>query len=86
MGRGGPGAGAVRVTPAGSACYRKKSFFSDLHFQSKRIPEKLQIIHLKHQTYSENSQDSRKIPKETHWDTNNPNKVFGAHENDFRAF
>jgi hypothetical protein len=23
---------------------------------------------------------------ETHWDMNNPNKVFGAHENDFRAF
>jgi hypothetical protein len=23
---------------------------------------------------------------ETDWDTNNPNKVFGAHEKDFRAF
>jgi CRISPR/Cas system CSM-associated protein Csm5 (group 7 of RAMP superfamily) len=22
---------------------------------------------------------------ETNWDTNNPNKVFGAHEKDFRA-
>jgi hypothetical protein len=33
-----------------------------------------------------------KIPKipgkfaEAHWDTNNPNKVFGAQEKDFRAF
>jgi hypothetical protein len=33
-----------------------------------------------------------KIPKiigkfpETDWDMNNPNKVFGAHEKDFRAF
>jgi hypothetical protein len=33
-----------------------------------------------------------KIPKiagkfpEIHWDTNNPNKIFGAHEQDFRAF
>jgi hypothetical protein len=23
---------------------------------------------------------------ETDWDTNNPNKVFGGHEKDFRAF
>jgi hypothetical protein len=23
---------------------------------------------------------------ETNWDMNNPNKVFGAHEKDFRAF
>jgi hypothetical protein len=30
-----------------------------------------------------------KIPRnfpETYWDTNNPNKIFGAHEKDFRAF
>jgi hypothetical protein len=30
-----------------------------------------------------------KIPAkfpELDWDTNNPNKVFGAHEKDFRAF
>jgi hypothetical protein len=26
-----------------------------------------------------------KIPK-THWDMNNQNKAFGAHENDFRVF
>jgi hypothetical protein len=26
-----------------------------------------------------------KFPK-THWDMNNPNKVFGAHEKDFGAF
>jgi hypothetical protein len=27
----------------------------------------------------------RKFP-ETLWDMNNPNKVFGAHEKDFKAF
>jgi hypothetical protein len=43
------------------------------------------VIVLKHN-------NTRKIPKiseknsQTHWDTNNPNKVFGAHEKDFRAF
>jgi hypothetical protein len=36
--------------------------------------------------------NTQKIPKilgkfaETHWDMNNQNKVFGAHEKDFRAF
>jgi hypothetical protein len=36
--------------------------------------------------------NTQKIPKnlgkfsEIHWDMNNPNKVFGAHEKDFRAF
>jgi hypothetical protein len=39
--------------------------------------------------YHENTQ---KIPKilgkfpETYWDMKNPNKVFGAHEKDFRVF
>jgi hypothetical protein len=28
---------------------------------------------------------SRKFP-EAHWDMNNPNNVFGAHEKDFKAF
>jgi hypothetical protein len=30
-----------------------------------------------------------KIPRnfpEAHWDMSNPNKIFGAHEKDFRAF
>jgi hypothetical protein len=35
---------------------------------------------------------TQKIPKipgkfpKTHWDMNNTNKIFGAHEKDFRAF
>jgi hypothetical protein len=35
-----------------------------------------------------NTQKILKIPRkfpETDWDTNNPNKIFGAHEKDFRA-
>jgi hypothetical protein len=38
---------------------------------------------------TENTQKIPKIPgkfPETHWDMNNPNKVFGAHEKYFRAF
>jgi hypothetical protein len=37
------------------------------------------------------TKNTPKIPKisgkflEIHWDTNNPNKIFGAHEKDFRA-
>jgi hypothetical protein len=34
-------------------------------------------------------ENGKKIPGtfiETYWDTNNPNKIFGAHVNDFRAF
>jgi hypothetical protein len=36
-----------------------------------------------------NTQKILKIPgkfPETDWDTNNTNKIFGAHEKDFRAF
>jgi hypothetical protein len=38
---------------------------------------------------TKNTQKITKIPgkfPETHWDMKNPNKVFGAHEKDFRAF
>jgi hypothetical protein len=38
---------------------------------------------------TKNTSKITKIPgkfPETHWDMNNPNKVFGAHEKDFRAF
>jgi hypothetical protein len=38
------------------------------------------------------TKNTRKITKipgkfpEAHWDMNNPNKVFGGHEKEFRAF
>jgi hypothetical protein len=35
--------------------------------------------------YSKIPKNPEKIP-ETHWDTNNTNKIFGVHEKDFRAF
>jgi hypothetical protein len=38
---------------------------------------------------TENTQEIPKIPRkypELDWSMNNPNKVFGAHEKDFRAF
>jgi hypothetical protein len=38
---------------------------------------------------TKNTPKITKIPgkfPELDWDTNNPNKVFGAHEKDFRAF
>jgi hypothetical protein len=38
---------------------------------------------------TKNTPKITKIPgkfPETHWDMNNPNKVFGDHEKDFRAF
>jgi hypothetical protein len=50
----------------------------------KHFQEILENV-LKH----ENTQKIPKIPRkfpEIDWDTNNPNKVFGAHEKDFRAF
>jgi hypothetical protein len=50
----------------------------------KQFQEILENV-LKHEKYSENSQNSKKL-SETYWDTNNPNKIFGAHEKDFRAF
>jgi hypothetical protein len=40
---------------------------------------------LKHEKYSNNLKNLGKFP-ETDWDMINPNKVFGAHEKDFRAF
>jgi hypothetical protein len=50
----------------------------------KQFQEVLETV-LKHEKYSENPKKSRKFP-ETHWDMNNPNKVFRAHEKNFRGF
>jgi hypothetical protein len=40
---------------------------------------------LKHEKYSKIPKIPVKFP-ETHWDMNTPNKVFEAHEKDFRTF
>jgi hypothetical protein len=49
------------------------------------IPENLEIV-LKARKILEKSQNFQEKFPETYWDMNNPNKVFGAHEKDFRAF
>jgi hypothetical protein len=42
--------------------------------------------------YFKGTKNTQKITKtpgkfpEAHWDMNNPNKIFGVHEKDFRAF
>jgi hypothetical protein len=40
---------------------------------------------LEHEKYSKNHKNSRKLPRDR-LNMNNPNKTFGAHEKDFRAF
>jgi ferritin-like metal-binding protein YciE len=59
--------------------------FLNLFLMQKQFEKNLENV-LKHQKYSENLKTiPRKFP-ETDCDTNNLNKVFGAHEKDFRAF
>jgi hypothetical protein len=80
MGLAGPG-GLERVGPSGWARYDRFCFFIffEFIFNEKTIPEKSSNC-FKAQKYSENSKKLRKKFPETHWDTNNPNKVFGAHK------
>jgi hypothetical protein len=58
--------------------------FFEINFNAKTIPDKLWKLF----KGTKNTQKITKIPgkfPETHWDMKNPNKVFGAHEKDFRA-
>jgi hypothetical protein len=95
MGFSGPGwaeAGAGRSGRTGSGLQARPvrnrigfSFFSNLFLMRKQIPEK-----------SRNCVKARKILRKSQkilgkfleiaYDMNNPNKAFGAHEKDFRAF
>jgi hypothetical protein len=76
------------VGPTGSARKERDRFIffiSEFIFNAKTIPEKSRNCF-------RGTKITQKIPEipgkfpETHWDMNNPNKVFGAHEKDFRAF
>jgi hypothetical protein len=82
MGPAGPtvGLGWTRVGPSGSAQEGRFCFFFEFIFNAKTIPEKSRNC-LKARKILEKS----KLP-EAHWDMNNPNKVFGGHEKEFRAF
>jgi hypothetical protein len=40
--------GSVRAHGLGPKGQDRFSFFSEIHFQYKQIPEELQLIHLKH--------------------------------------
>jgi hypothetical protein len=75
-------AGPVRVGSGhglGPIRLDRFSFFSNLFLMRKQIPEK-----------SRNCLKSRKILRKSQKfqenDMKNPNKAFGAHEKDFRAF
>jgi hypothetical protein len=50
----------------------------------KQFQEILENV-LKHENTRKIPKIPRKFPK-TRWETNNPNKIFGAHEKDFRDF
>jgi hypothetical protein len=63
----------------------KKDFFRNYFSKRKQFQEILENV-LKHEKYSENHKKNPGKFPETDWDTNNPNKVFGAHEKDCRAF
>jgi hypothetical protein len=64
---------------------KKISFYVRKYFREKNNLE-ISIYFIK---VTKNILKIANIPgkfPETHWDTSNPNKVFGAHEKDFRAF
>jgi hypothetical protein len=72
------------VGPSGSAQLDRICFF-EFVFNAKIIPEKSRNC-LKAR---KNTPKITKIPGKLpgiDWSMNNPNKVFGAHEKDFRAF
>jgi hypothetical protein len=76
--------GPERVGPTGSSQKDRIELFSNLFLMRKQFQKNL-VIFLKHQKYTENPKISEKF-LETHRDTNNSNKIFGAHEKDLRAF
>jgi hypothetical protein len=57
---------------------------SEINFRLKIIPGNPEIL-IKSRKYSESSKKPEKL-LEMIWVMMNPNKVFGAHEIDFRAF
>jgi hypothetical protein len=82
----GPTAGSVRtwVGPSGSTQLDRICFFEFI-FNAETIPEKSRICFKD----TKNTPKITKIPgkfPELDWSMNSPNKVFGAHEKDFRAF
>jgi hypothetical protein len=76
----------VGLTDVGSAQKKMKGLlFSEFNFQCENNFRKSR-------NYFKVTKNTQKIPKtprkfpEIVSDTNNPNKIFGAHEKDFRAF
>jgi hypothetical protein len=77
----------VRVGPSGSAqtgrirfCF----FFRNIFQRKNKFGNSRKCLQ-----GTKNTSKSPKIPGkflETHWDMSYPNKVFGAHKKDFRAF
>jgi hypothetical protein len=63
----------------------KDYYFPNLIFNAKTILENLKVVLKGTKNTQKIAKNSGKFP-EAHWDMNNPNKVFGAHEKDFRAF
>jgi hypothetical protein len=51
----------------------------------KQIPEKSKNCLKARKILRKSQKNPGKFP-ELDWDSNNPNKAFGAHEKDFRAF
>jgi hypothetical protein len=76
---GGSGSG-LRARPV-----RIGFVFFEFIFNAKTIPEKSRSCLKARKILQKITKVSGKF-LETHWDMNNPNKVFGAHEKDFRAF
>jgi hypothetical protein len=77
--------GGKRFGPSGSTQQGRISFFSEIFFSAKTNPGNAWKMF-------RGTKNTQKIPKipgkfpELDWSMNNPNKVFGAHEKDFRAF
>jgi hypothetical protein len=79
--------GHGRTSADGLGPNEKKGFFHFLNliFNAKTFPKNPRKCF-------KARKNTQKIPKilgkfpETDWDTNNPNKIFGAHEKKFRAF
>jgi hypothetical protein len=75
----------VWVEPTGSAQVEKDRFFSEIISSAKTIT-------VKSSKWLQSTKNTQKITKnpekflQIDYDMNNPNKAFGAHEKDFRAF
>jgi hypothetical protein len=72
--------------PSGSAQNKRIGFlfFSEIIFNAKTNPRKSRICLQSAKNAQKISKNSGKFPK-TPWDMSNPNKVFEAHEKDFKA-